>query len=298
MTGNKTAENGERSFNFTLTFAQLENVGADFQALSSLHVHRYTVWQSSTSAGEPNFPPNRNDLQKRVRQLGHAHRISEIECFWDFAGQPRTAGRHLLEEERRRRRSFPRLRTAVSFDANSAALVIGTPMRNYQKMSAKVRFVLDKPQKTFHLVVKKNQHQMELGGRAEAELKVATTLAGLESAVAAGRYDFSSRKTLSLKLSLNDKTVQVGGSLEGLKISIKATDYRKIQLNGDVQLTAQTSTLPLDVGNGRKAFPSHRIAHWPQIGRPDQHALHRIGNDGHERPLERTPVAGPSHVPC
>ena len=190
---------------------------------------------------------------------------------------------------------------SVSFDANSAALVIDTPLRNYQKMSAKVRFVLDKPQKTFHLVVKKNQHQMELDGRAEAgeaELKLATTLAGLESAMAAGRYDLSSRKTLSLKLSLNDKTVQVGGSLEGLKISIKATDYRKIQLNGDVQLTAQTSTLPLDVGNGRKAFPSHRIAHWPQIGRPDQHALHRIGNDGHERPLERTPVAGPSHVPC
>ena len=181
----------------------------------------------------------------------------------------------------------------MSFDANSAALVIGTPMRNYQKMSAKVRFVLDKPQKTFHLVVKKNQHQMELDGRAEAgeaELKLATTLAGLESAMAAGRYDLSSRKTLSLKLSLNDKTVQVGGSLEGLKISIKATDYRKIQLNGDVQLTAQTSTLPLDVGNGRKAFPSHRIAHWPQIGRPDQHALHRIGNDGHERPSLARPM--------
>ena len=108
--------------------------------------------------------------------------------------------------------------------ANSAALGIETPLRNYQNMSAKVRFVLDKPQKTFHLVVKKNQLQMKLDGRAEAELKVATTLAGLESAVAVSLYDFSSRKTLSLKLSLNDKTVQVGGSLEGLKISIKATD--------------------------------------------------------------------------
>ena len=43
MTGNKTAKNGERSFNFTLTFAQLENVGADFQALSSLPVHRYSL---------------------------------------------------------------------------------------------------------------------------------------------------------------------------------------------------------------------------------------------------------------
>ena len=43
MTGNQTAKNVGGSFNFTSTFAQLENVGADFQALSSLPVHRYSL---------------------------------------------------------------------------------------------------------------------------------------------------------------------------------------------------------------------------------------------------------------
>jgi hypothetical protein len=84
---------------------------------------------------------------------------------------------------------------ALSFNANLAALSNRTHFQKYEKMSAEVRFVLDKPQKTINLIVKKNNHRMELNGQArngEIELKLSTSLKGFENVMVTCRYDLAS----------------------------------------------------------------------------------------------------------
>lgn len=161
----------------------------------------------------------------------------------------RTATLHLEKEDMSQDYSL-----ALNFDANSAVLSIETPFENYKQVSLKARFVLDKPLKTFNLIIEKNEHQMEFNGQlsnGEAEMKLSTTCVGFENAIVAGRYDFSSQaKTLILKLSLNDKAIQLNGALEGLKMTVDITTpivgFEYISLHGDIQLAGKTIRLMLE----------------------------------------------------
>ena len=145
---------------------------------------------------------------------------------------------------------------SFSFDAKTAAVSVRTPFANYENMSAKVQFqLLGEPVKTIQLVLNKNQHRVELNGQTSTglvELTMASTLAGYEKSAAVVRYDLKSwTRTGSLKLSLNDETIQLNGSVQQgftriqLDLTTPWNGYRHFTLNSDVQLTAKTGRMTL-----------------------------------------------------
>lgn len=145
----------------------------------------------------------------------------------------------------------------LNFDANSAAVVIETPLKGYENMSAKLRFALNSPHKSFHLVFKKNHDQLDLSGSGllralsgEAEFKVASTLVGYQQLMIVCNYNFAKAKTVAVKLTLNNRTVEASATLDGFGLSAQLTSpfvgFERLIVHGDINLNAKSARLVVE----------------------------------------------------
>lgn len=148
----------------------------------------------------------------------------------------------------------------LGFDTSSMSINIETPLKDYEKISAKLRFNVKSPQKTFHLVAKKNGHQVDLSGTAllrpisgEAELKFSSTLLGYQHMLLSGHYNFAKAKEVTIKLGYNTKTIEASGNVDGLNLSAQFSSpfigFERCVINGNINLDAQTGRLVVEHNN-------------------------------------------------
>lgn len=155
--------------------------------------------------------------------------------------------------------AFKDFKLAVHFDSSSASVNLETPFENYEKMAASLRFALDKPHKALHFIGEKNEQKIELiaagllrsGVFGDCELKLLSNFGGLASATFTGRFDFStSTKTATFKATLNEKLVQLNGSIDKTRVQLLFVSpfdgLEKIDLSAEYNDKAMRSSLELN----------------------------------------------------
>jgi len=156
----------------------------------------------------------------------------------------------------------------VHVDKNSALVNLETPFQGYEKMSVNVRFDFEKPQKTFGVIVRKNEDKMEFTAsvavtatEGEVDLKLSSTLPQWEKLMLVTRYDLSgASKSFNSKLFINDQTAElnVGLNLDSRNIQTNVqlmtplTGYQQLSFNADVQLVDNKMVLAAFENSGKR----------------------------------------------
>ena len=157
----------------------------------------------------------------------------------------------------------------IKFDKQSAIISVETPFAGYEKLSAKLNYDVNSPQKTIGFSARKNSHRLELDAtllvkpqEAEAEFKLTSTLSGFENVILSAQYTNNKVKTVTTRAVFNGKVIEsVAGfncDNSSMQLDVQLTTpfnaYEKLSVNAHVHFVNRFTRLSYDLNGKRYEF--------------------------------------------